>query len=70
MKIGRAPVGGHLAAAGGGISGGADALEEHHFRGDAEGEGKRAVAVVEMEPIVAGTEGETGGALDGLVAGA
>ena len=61
-------MGRHLAAAGGGIGRCSDALQKHRFRCDAEGEGERAVAVVEMEPIVAGVEGEAGGALNSFMA--
>ena len=63
-------MGRHLAAAAGGVRGGADGLEEMLFDGGAEGEGESAIAVVGEEPVVAGAQGEGGGDEEGFVAGA
>ena len=51
-----APVRGHLAAAGAGIVLGADCLQEHFERRDAEHQAERAVAIVGIDPIGAGTK--------------
>jgi hypothetical protein len=47
---------GHLAAAGAGIVLGADRLQEHIERRDAEHQAEGAVAIVGIEPIGAGTK--------------
>ena len=48
------PVRGHLAAAGTGIVGRADGAEQHFVGSRAQGEAERAVAIVRIEPVVAG----------------
>ena len=48
------PVRGHLTAAGTGIVGRADGSEQHFIRRRAQGETQRAVAVVGIEPVIAG----------------
>ena len=65
-----APVGRHLAAAGRGIVGRAHRLLQHFVRRHAEREAERAVAVVGIEPVVAGPQSHAGGDLNGLMAGA
>ena len=56
IQVGQAPVGGHLAAAGAGIVLGADSLQEHVDRLDAEHQAEGAVAVVGIEPVDTGTK--------------
>ena len=63
------PVGGHLAATRRGVARSADALQEHLFGRHAEGEAEGAVAVIGVEPIVAGFERHTGGGLSGFMTG-
>ena len=46
-------MGGHLAAAGGRVSARADGLQQHFFRGDAQGQAEGAVAIIGIKPIVA-----------------
>ncbi len=48
----RSPVTGHLAPARCGVGRRADRLQQHLERGDTEGQGERAVAVVREEPVV------------------
>ncbi len=52
----RAPVARHLPAPRRGIVGGADGLQQHLVRRDAQRERERAVAVVREEPVVPGAE--------------
>ncbi len=70
VEFGAGPVGGHLAAAAGGVSSGADSLEEMLFDGGAEGQREGAVAVVGKEPVVRGAERKGGGDEEGFVSGA
>ena len=67
VELAMTPVGGHLTAGGSGIGRGADGLLEHFVGRDAEGEAEGAIAIVEIEPIVAGTQGHAGCDLDGLM---
>ena len=60
----------HLASAGGGIFRRADRGEEHFLGGDAEGEAQGAVAIVGVDPILAGAQRHRGGHLHGFVSGA
>ncbi len=62
------PVGGHLAAAGSRVGGGADGGQQHLLRGDAEREAEGAIAIVGVDPVVTGFQGEAGGNLNGFVA--
>jgi hypothetical protein len=64
------PVRRHLPAARGRIVLGADGGEQHLERGHPEGEAEGAIAIVRVEPVVSGAEGNTGSGDDGLVAGA
>jgi hypothetical protein len=61
-------VGRHLAAVRVGVGLGADGREELFERRHAELEAEGAVAVVGVEPVVAGAQGEPGGGEHGLVA--
>src|SRR5260370_666159 len=70
MQFWRSPVGGHLAAAGGRIRCGADGGEQHLGCGDAERQAQRAIAVIGVDPILAGTQGQRRGHLYSLVTGA
>ena len=70
LYFGVAPVRRHLAAAGGGIVLGADRGEQHLERGDAELQAQRAIAVVGIEPVVAGAQRQAGGGEHRFVAGA
>ncbi len=70
VELAAGPVRGHLAAAAGGVVGGADGLQKLLLDGVAEGEAEGAVAVVGEEPVVAGPQGHAGGDEQGFVAGA
>ena len=50
-----------------GSVGGAHGLQQHLVRRDAQGQAQRAIAIVRIEPIVAGAQHHAGGHLDGLV---
>ena len=65
-----APVRGHLSSAVARVERRADAGEQHLERGHAELKAERPIAVVRMEPVVAGLEGHPGSDLHGFVAGA
>ena len=65
-----APVRRHLAAAVARVERRADAGEQHLERRHAELQAERPIAIVGMEPVVAGPEGQAGGDLHRLVAGA
>ena len=66
-----APVGGHLAAAGGRVVRRRPRPASSISCGrDAEGEAEGAIAVVGIDPVVAGAQSHAGGDLDGFVAGA
>jgi hypothetical protein len=64
------PVRGHLSAAGCRIFGGAHGLLQHFVGSDAQRKAQRAVAIVEVQPVVALAQGHSGSDLHGLVAGA
>ncbi len=64
VQLGRAPMGGHLAASGCGSIGRAHGFEQHVAGGNAQGEAQRAVAIVREKPIVAGLKHHPGGGLD------
>ncbi len=65
-----APVGRHLPAAGAGIVFRADGLEQGFERCDAEHQAERAVAIVRVNPVNAGTKKQAGCGSDRFVAGA
>ena len=65
-----APVRGHLPSRGGRVVLRADGLEEHLVGGHPELQAEGPVAVVELEPVVAGPGDHPGGRRDRLVAGA
>ena len=67
VELAAGPVRRHLASAGGRIAGGADGLQEHGFRSDAQGQGQGAVAIVGEEPVVAGTQVGGGGHQQGFM---
>ena len=60
----------HLPAAGGGVIFGADRLEQHLQRRDAEHQAEGAVPVIRVNPIDAGTKKQPHCGRDGFVAGA
>ncbi len=64
------PVGGHLPAAGGRVGGRAHRLLQHLERGYPQGQAQRAVAIIKVEPIVAGAQHHAGRHLHRLVSGA
>src|SRR5271157_6029220 len=68
MERAVAPVGRHLATAGRGIAGRAHGLLKHFMRGDAERQAKGAVAVIKVEGVLAGAQGEAGRDLNCLMA--
>ena len=70
VVLGVRPVGRHLAAAAGGVSGSADGLQEMFFDRGAEGEREGAIAVVGEKPVVAGAQREGGSDEESFVAGA
>ena len=70
LRRGVAPVRRHLSAAAGRIVLGADGGEEHFVRRHAEGQAKRAIAIVRIEPVVAGAQLQAGGHEHGFVSGA
>ena len=65
-----APVRRHLASTGVGIVLGADGAEQHLERRHAQGEAQGAIAIVGMEPVVAGLQHHAGGGEHGFVPGA
>ena len=64
-----APVRRHLTPARRGIIFRSDSGEQHLVRRHADGEAQRAVAIIGVEPVVAGFELHAGGDENGLVAG-
>ncbi len=54
------PMGGHLAAAGVGVIGSSDRLQQLLVRRHAQREAERAVAIVGIEPVVAGAQRQSG----------
>ena len=67
-QIAVAPVRGHLPAAARLVVARSDAREKHRERRDAEREAQRAIAVVRVEPVVAGAKRQAGRDEDGFVA--
>ena len=63
-------MGGHLAATGAWVLGGADCLEKHLVGGGAQRQAKRAVTVIGIEPVVAGFQDKARSHADGLMASA
>ena len=70
LSAGVAPVRRHLAAADAGIVLRADGAEQHLERRHPELQAQRAIAIVRVEPVVAGFEHQAGGDQDCLVSGA
>ena len=70
IVLAAAPVRRHLAATGGRIGGSANGLQEHGFRGHAQGEAEGAVAIVGEKPVVAGAQVGGGGQQQGFMPGA
>ena len=64
------PVRGHLAAAGVGIVGRADGFQQLLIRRHAQRQAERAVAIIGIEPVVAGPQHHAGGDQQGLMSGA
>src|SRR5947209_16166442 len=64
------PVRGHLAAAGVGVVGGSDRLEELFIGSHADSQTERAIAIVRVEPVVGGLQGEARGSQEGFVSSA
>jgi len=61
VQFGIAPVRRHLASAGTGVVGCANALQEHVVRLHPERQAQGAVAVVRIEPVVSGLQRQAGG---------
>ncbi len=70
VPFGMAPVRRHLAATGSGVVFCADGLQQSFERGDAEHQAKRAVAIIGINPIDAGTQKQPHGGGHRFVAGA
>jgi hypothetical protein len=68
IQPGIAPVGGHLAAAAGHIACGSDGLQQHFLNRIAQSEAERAIAIVGIEPVIAGLERHACGHQQGLMA--
>src|SRR5579862_4684937 len=62
-----APVRGHLAAAAGSVSGGADGLQEHFCGSYADGQAQGPIAVIGKEPVVSWTKRQSGSDLKRFV---
>ena len=60
---------GHLTSAGRRIGRRSHGLQHHFVRCDAQRQGQRAVAIIGIEPVVAGAQHEPRGNLDGLMTG-
>lgn len=60
-------MGRHLPAARSGIPGRSHSLEEHVFRGDAQSQSQRTIAIIREEPVVTWTECHARSCLQGFV---
>src|SRR5258708_7770683 len=70
IPLGMAPVRRHLASAGSWVVCGADGLQKSFQRRDPQHQAQRAVAIVRVGPVNAGTKKQAHGGGDGFVAGA
>ena len=70
VQLRRAPMGGHLAATRAGIGRRSHRTQQRLLGRDAQHQAQGAIAIVRVEPVVAGPQNQARGSLHGLVSGA